>query len=314
MRIISLLLALMVIAGCSETGSNESAEPPEASVTSEAAAQSTAPQASPADATADFTGEVPEVSPEISDKYSGFLHMDAVQLNGQIYEVYYWNKGEFTYTQFAVVKDGKIVFDSKQAGIKIEGGNIWSEEDDLWAEALVQNNHATFLFSLMDNRPESSYIVVEEIDGVMQVTVNDNVSVNYEDTDQDGDEDLLASPFSGQLPLGPALVGVYELQGTRYVPDKTLTKQYAEDQLRLSEQEYKNNPTDLTLDSLLSAYLILEQRSFALTRFEEFYEWAGQRAGDGGFVDEYYDRLKKNETPEYFSGWMDKLEPLRTER
>lgn len=57
MRIISLLLALMVIAGCSGTGSNESAEPPEASVTSEAAAQSTAPQASPADATADFTGK-----------------------------------------------------------------------------------------------------------------------------------------------------------------------------------------------------------------------------------------------------------------
>lgn len=56
MRIISLLLALMVIAGCSGTGSNETAEPPEASVSSEAA-QSTAPQASPADTTADFTGK-----------------------------------------------------------------------------------------------------------------------------------------------------------------------------------------------------------------------------------------------------------------
>lgn len=311
MRILSLLLALAVIAGCSSSAGTESAEPAAKPVSS-SVSPSSDPQASAEEAAP--AGELPEVSPEIADKYSDFVHMDAVQLNGQIFEVYYWNKGEFTYTQFAIVKDGKIVFDSKQAGIKIEGGNIWSEEDDLWAEALVQNNHATFLFSLMDNRPESSYIVVEEIDGVMQLTVKDNVSVNYEDTDQDGDEDLLASPFSGQLPLGPALVGVYELQGTRYVPDKTLTKQYAEDQLRLSEQEYKNNPTDLTLDSLLSAYLILEQRSFALTRFEEFYEWAGQRAGDGGFVDEYYARLKKNETPEYFSGWMDKLEPLHAER
>lgn len=238
--------------------------------------------------------------------------MDAVQLNGQIYEVYYWNKGEFTYTQFAIVKDGKVVFDSKEAGIAIEGGYPWSEEDELWAEAVVQNNRATFLFDLMDNRPEPAYIVVEEMDGAMQVTVNDNYKVWFEDTNQDGNEDLLAYPYSGQMPLGPALIGVYELQGTQYVPDITRTKQYTEDQLLLNEQEYKNNPTDMTLDSLLSSYLILGQRSYALTRFEEFYEWAGQRAGEGGYVDEYQELLRNSATAEQIKGWMDRLEPLRT--
>lgn len=311
MRILSLLLALAVIAGCSGPGRNESPEAGAASASSKASWQSSAPEASPADAAADVTGELPEVSSEISGEYSGFVHMDAVQLNGQIYEVYYWNTGEFTYTQFAIVKDAEVVFDSKKAGITIEGGVIWSEEDDLWADAVVQNNRVSFLFGLMDNRPESAFIVVEEIDGVMQVTVNDNVFVWFEDTDQDGAEDLLAYPSSGQLPLSPALVAVYELQGTQYVPDITRTRQYSEDQLLLNEQEYKNNPTEITFDSLLSSYLILERRHEALTRFEEFYEWADQRAGDGGYVDQYDDLLKKNKTPEYFSGWMNKLEPLR---
>jgi hypothetical protein len=312
LRIISLLLALAVIAGCSGDGSGELTEPAASPVSSAAVSPSLEPQASGEEASP--AGELPEVSSEIADEYSGFVHMDAIQLNGQIFEVYYWNKGEFTYTQFAIVKDGDIVFDSKQAGITIEGGYIWSGEDELWAEALVQNNRASFLFGLMDNRPESASIVVEEIDGVMQMTVNDNVAVNFEDTDQDGDMDLLASPFSGQLPLGPALVAVYELQGTQYVPDIPRTKQYAEEQLLLHEQEYKNNPAELTFDSLLSAYLILEHRHEALTRFEEFYEWAGQYAGDGGYVDEYYELLKKKDTPEYISGWMNKLEPLRTQR
>ncbi|MFC6651298.1 hypothetical protein [Paenibacillus rhizoplanae] len=93
-----------------------------------------------------------------------------------------------------------MVFDSKKAGLTLEGGDIWNEEEQLWAEAIVQNNRNTFLFSLMDNRPAYASIVVEEIDGTMQVTVNDLFSVNYEDVDQDGSEDLLASPYPGQSP------------------------------------------------------------------------------------------------------------------
>ncbi|MEK3904250.1 hypothetical protein [Paenibacillus sp. FSL R7-0179] len=254
------------------------------------------------------------MSPEIADEYSGFVHMDAVQLNGQIFQVYYWNKGEFSYTQFAIVKEGKMVFDSKKAGLTLEGGDIWNEEEQLWAEAVVQNNRNTFLFSLMDNRPNYASIVVEEIDGTMQVTVNDLFSVNYEDVDQDGSEDLLASPYPGKSPLGPALTGIYQLEGTNYVPDKLLTKQYADDQLQLSEQEYKNNPSEQTLEQLLNAYLILGKRSIALTRFEEFHEWAGQLAGDGGYVDEYQQLLRNTETAEQISGWMDKLKPLRSAR
>ena len=310
MRIISLLLALAVIAGCSGTGGHKSVEPAATPVSSEAPSPSSAPQASPAEAST--TEEVPEASPEITDLYSGFVHMDALQLNGQVYELYYWNKGEFTYTQFAVVKDEQVVFDSKKAGITIEGGYIADEQQGMWTDGIVQNNRPTFLFNLMDNRPEYAYIVVEEIDGIMQVTVNDNINLHFEDTDNDGEADLLAYASSGESPLLPALPAVYELEGEHYVPDIARTRQYAEEQLRLSEQEYKNNPSDLTFESLLNAYLILERRNEALTRFEEFYEWAGQRAGDGGYVDEYYGLLKKNESLEYITGWMNKLEPLRT--
>lgn len=253
-----------------------------------------------------------EASSEIADEYPGFVHMDAVQLNGQVFQVYYWNKGDFAYTQFAIVKEGKMVFDSKKAGLVLEGGSIWNEAEEMWAEAVVQNNRNTFLFSLMDNRPEYASIIVEEIDDAMQVTVNDQVSVSYEDVDQDGSEDLLAIPFAAQSPLGPALTGVYQLNGLEYVPDKALTRQYADSQLLSSEQEYKNNPSEQTLEQLLNAYLILGKRSEALTRFEEFYEWAGQMAGDGGFVDEYARLLRETETAGQLNGWMDKLKPLRT--
>ncbi|WP_339256181.1 hypothetical protein [Paenibacillus sp. FSL P2-0136] len=312
MRIISLLIALAIIAGCSRTGDGGSADPSAAPAASPAADLSAAPGGHQEEDAA--AAALAEVSPEIADEYSGFVHMDAVQLNGQIFQVYYWNKGEFSYTQFAIVKEGKMVFDSKKAGLTLEGGGIWNEEEQLWAEAVVQNNRNTFLFSLMDNRPAYASIVVEEIDGTMQVTVNDLFSVNYEDVDQDGSEDLLASPYPGQSPLGPALMGIYQLEGTNYVPDELLTKQYAVDQLQLSEQEYKNNPSEQTLEQLLNAYLILGQRSVALTRFEEFHEWAGQLAGDGGYVDEYQRLLRSTETAEQISGWMDKLKPLRTTR
>lgn len=312
MRIISLLIALAIIAGCSRTGDGGSVDPSAAPAASQAADLSAVPGGhQEEDAVA---AALAEVSPEIADEYSGFVHMDAVQLNGQIFQVYYWNKGEFSYTQFAIVKEGKMVFDSKKAGLTLEGGDIWNEEEQLWAEAIVQNNRNTFLFSLMDNRPKYATIVVEEIDGTMQVTVNDLFSVNYEDVDQDGSEDLLASPYPGQSPLGPALMGIYQLEGTNYVPDKLLTKRYAVDQLQLSEQEYKNNPSEQTLEQLLNAYLILGRRSVALTRFEEFHEWAGQLAGDGGYVDEYQRLLRSTETAEQISGWMDKLKPLRTTR
>ncbi|NQX43951.1 hypothetical protein HQN87_01300 [Paenibacillus tritici] len=311
MRIISLLIALAIIAGCSGTGGSGSADPAAAPHSSSVADPSAAKEKLEEDMAA---AALAEVSPEIADQYSGYVHMDAVQLNGQIFQVYYWNKGDFKYTQFAIVKEGKMVFDSKQAGLTLEGGDIWNEEEELWAEAVVQNNRNTFLFTLTDNRPEFASIVVEEIDGEMQVTVNDDFSVNYEDVDQDGSEDLLASPYSGQSPLGPALMGIYQLNGSNYVPDKLLTRQYAQDQLQLSEQEYKNDPSEQTLEQLLNAYLVLGQRSVALSRFAEFYEWAGQFAGDGGYVDEYNGLLRQTETAEQISGWMDKLQPLRTKR
>ncbi|MFD2877623.1 hypothetical protein ACFTAO_19065 [Paenibacillus rhizoplanae] len=45
-----------------------------------------------------------------------------------------------------------MVFDSKKAGLTLEGGDIWNEEEQLWAEAIVQNNRNTFLFS-SDGQP-----------------------------------------------------------------------------------------------------------------------------------------------------------------
>lgn len=309
MRIISLLIALTLIAGCSGIGGSGKANDPSSMPGASSSADSEAAQDSQVQDEA--AAALAEVSSEIADEYSGFVHMDAVQLNGQVFQVYYWNKGDFAYSQFVIVKEGKIVFDSKKAGLVLEGGSIWNEEEKLWAEAVVQNNRNTFLFTLTDNRPEYASIIVEEIDGAMQVTVHDEVSVRYEDVDQDGSEDLLAVPFAAQSPLGPSLPGIYQLSGLEYVPDKALTRQYAEEQLLSSEQEYKNNPSEQTLEQLLNAYLILGKRSTAVTKFEEFYEWAGQMAGDGGYVDKYARLLRETETAGQLNGWMDKLKPLR---
>lgn len=247
----------------------------------------------------------------IEKKYSGFVHKESVQLDGQTYEVYYWNSGEFDYTQFLIANNQEILFDSQQAGVKIEGGYISDKAKNIWTESLLQNNRPTFLFSLADNRPESAHIVLEKIDGTMQITAHDNVLLYYEDVDQDGSPELLASPYSGQLPLGPALFAVYELQGSQYVPNTAKTNQYWEDQLLQGEQNYKADPTEGTLEELLDAYLVLDRLDEAETRFPEFYKWAGQTLGDGGFVDTYKKHLTTG-SYDHISGWMNKLKPLST--
>ncbi|WP_156830124.1 hypothetical protein [Paenibacillus sp. HW567] len=247
----------------------------------------------------------------IEKKYSGFVHKEAVPLDGQTYEVYYWNNGDFDYTQFLIANQQEVLFDSQQAGLKIEGGYISDKAKNIWTHSLLQNNRPTFLFSLADNRPESAYIILENIDGAIKVTVQDNVQVNYEDVDQDGSPELLASPYSGQVPLGPALYAVYELKGNQYVPNTAKTNQYWEKQLLEGEKNYKADPTEGTLEVLLDAYLVLDRLDEAKARFPEFYKLAGQTSGDGGFVDTYLQTIKAG-SYDHISGWMNKLKPLRT--
>ncbi|WP_379153057.1 hypothetical protein [Paenibacillus sp. sgz5001063] len=285
---LTLILLMLTLAGCS----------------------STLPLSTPAISSLPSPEVSPESFPRIEDQYPGYVHKDSFELNAQNYEVYYWNNGEFDYTQFLIAKNREIVFDSQQAALKPEGGMISDRKEEVWAKALLQNSRPTFQFELADNRPESATIVIEEIDGEFQVTVNDNVLLIFEDVDQDEQPELLASPYSGQVPLGPALFAVYELRGNQYVPDKDRTLQYYEDQLPHLEQNFKTDPTESNLEALLDVYLILERIDKAQAKFPEFYNWAGQTAGDGGFVDTYNRRIQEG-SYDQIDGWMSKLTPLK---
>ncbi|CQR55452.1 hypothetical protein [Paenibacillus riograndensis] len=310
MRIVSILVILLVLAGCSSnggTGDSGNTNSNEATAAAELASPS--PLASPAVTPLPSPEGSAAAASRIEDQYKGFVHKDSFALKNDNYEIYYWNSGEFNYTQFVVAKNGEILFDSKKKGLVFEGGYSFDEAKKVWAEALLQNDRPTLLFSLADNRPESACIVLEEISGVLQVTVHDNVLLKYEDADQDGKPELLASPYSGQMPLGPALFAVYELKDNQYVPDTARTLQYYKDQLPLKEQNYKSAPTENNFEALIDVYLLLDRLDEAQAKFPEFYKWAGQTAGDGGFVDTY-SQLIQNGSYEPVNGWMDKLKPL----
>ncbi|MGN7763727.1 hypothetical protein [Paenibacillus sp. 22594] len=308
MRFVSFFIMLMFLAGCSSSGDNGNAghtSPTENPVSATQASPS--PLASPAVSASPAVEATGTAS--IEDQYPGFVHKESFDLNGQTYEVYYWNSGDFDYTQFEVAKNREIVFDSKQKGLSFEGGNKFDQAKSIWAKALIQNGRPTLLFSLADNRPESATIVLEEIEGELQVTVNDDVLLTFEDVDQDGKLELLASPYSGQVPLGPALFAVYEFKNNQYIPNRARTQQYYEDQLVIEEQHYKTEPEESTFESLMDVYLILDRLDEAEAKFPEYYKWAGQTAGDGGFVSVYH-KLIEAGTYDPIKGWMDKLKPL----
>lgn len=250
-----------------------------------------------------------EVYNNIEDRYPGFVHKDIVSLSKGNYEVYYWNSGIFDYSQFVIIKNQKIVFDSAQAGIEIEGGYKINKEKDQWVEGIEQNNRPTFRFDLADNRPEFATIVVEEIDNNMAVTVNDNVFVEFIDVDHDGNLELLSAPYSGQMPLGPAIESVYKWENDQYVSNVAMTRQYWEDNLQQREKIFQATPTESSFDSLLSAYLLLERMDECLKRFPTYYKWAGQTVSDKGYVSMYFNRIHNNSFDQ-IEGWIEKANPL----
>ncbi|MHA6532407.1 hypothetical protein [Paenibacillus sp. BAC0078] len=308
-KYVSFFITLLIVTGCSSSGAKQAADPTE---TPAATATATAsPTISAAASAQPSLTASPSPAVSIEKKYSGFVHKESASLDGQTYEVYYWNSGDFDYTQFLITNKQEVLFDSQQAGLTIEGGYISNKAKNIWTESLMQNNRPTFMFSLADNRPESAYIVLEKVDGAMKVTVHDNVLLKYEDVDQDGSPELLASPYSGQMPLGPTLFAAYELKGNQYVPNAAKTRQYWEKQLLQGDKNYKADPTEGTLEVLLDAYLVLDRLDEAKALFPEFYKLAGQTSGDGGFVDTYLNTIKTG-SYDHINGWMKKLKPLRT--
>ncbi|MRN52398.1 hypothetical protein [Paenibacillus monticola] len=253
------------------------------------------------------------ISSELEAKYPGFVHKDRVALFTNTYEVYYWNTGEFYYTQFVITKNQRVVFDSKKAGLRIQGGFNSTKEKGLWVQALVQNSKPTFKFELADNRPELATLVIEEIDNILRVTVNDNVAVEFEDIDHDGSLELISYPFLGEMPLGPAEVSVYEWKKEQYVPNLLQTQQYWENELSLREQRFKDTPNENSLDSLLSAYLLLDRMTECINRFPIYYEWANQTVDQEGYVS-VYKQLINDKAYAHTEGWMKKAQPLRKQK
>lgn len=180
-------------------------------------------------------------------------------------------------------------------------------------QALVQNSKPTFTFELADNRPELATLVLEEIDNKMQVTVNDNVAVEFEDIDRDGSLELISYPYLGQMPLGPAEGSVYEWKKEQYVPNILQTQQYWENELILREQHFKDTPSEHSLDSLISAYLLLDRMTECINRFPIYYEWANQTVDQEGYVSEYK-QLINDKDYDHTEGWMKKAQPLRKQK
>ncbi|WP_239614630.1 hypothetical protein [Cohnella mopanensis] len=236
------------------------------------------------------------------------IHTDDFDLEGQNYSVQYWNKGEFDYTRFAIMKKGNIVFDSQKQGITFEGGAGGQTDGEPWSTSLVYNHHAAFLFELVDNRPGPSVILIEEIDGEMKVTVQDNVELYFDQAK--GDPLLFGFPSYGQIPLFPALIAVYVWQSDHYEASAALTTQYWEEKLDNRQVSFEKEPDDMRLDSLLSAYLLLN-------RIEEGTQWLDEysqnnHSADNEYLQTYKDYLNDDKMVDEarYEHWVDNLPPL----
>ncbi|BBH24406.1 hypothetical protein Back11_57510 [Paenibacillus baekrokdamisoli] len=244
---------------------------------------------------------------------TGAVHTDSIALYGQVYEINYWNEGEFDYTRFVIKKNKRVLFDSLKAGVTMEGGMKAAEEENIWSQGVEQNNRPAFLFTLADNRPNSASIIVEELDGSMQVTMHDNIEAWFEDVDGSGSMELVGFPSYGEVPLSPALVAIYQWKDNQYKPSPALTHHYWEARLKQRERAFQDDPSEMTLDSLLSAYLLLNKLGDAKKQFPTFSKWAAQSKVDDGFVAEYEQFLSDETTTHErdYVNWMSQVEPLQ---
>jgi len=236
------------------------------------------------------------------------IHTDVFDLEGQKYSILYWNEGEFDYTRFAIMKQDVIVFDSREQGITFEGGAGGQTDGESWSTGLVYNDHATFLFDLVDNRPDPFSILIEEVDGEMKVTIEDNIKLYFAQVK--GDLVLFAFPSSGQMPLSPALNAVYIWQSDHYEVSAELTQQYWEKELVNRQFAFKLEPNEMRLDSLLSAYLLLN-------RIEDGSQWLegysqNNISSDNEYLQTYKDYLNDKDLVDeaLYEHWIDKLPPL----
>ncbi|ASA21128.1 hypothetical protein [Paenibacillus donghaensis] len=246
---------------------------------------------------------------QLEAKYPNFVHKEKIQTAKDTYEIYYWNTGDFDYTQFLIMRNQGVIFDSKKTGIRIEGGLKVNPVKNQWAETVSLRGQTAFRFELADNRPESANLLVEALNGRMQTTVHDAVNLEFRDVNNDGRKELLSAPYLGQMPLGPAPVSVYEWKNGHYVPNVAETRKFWESELKRREQAFRAKPSEASLDAVVSAYLLLDRRSEGLKCFDLYREWAGTTAGGKALVDKYYNYLNKKQY-EIPLNWMKQAQPL----
>jgi hypothetical protein len=238
----------------------------------------------------------------------GTIHTDNIVLNNEPYEILYWNEGEFDYTRFIILKDRKISFDSKQAGISFEGGT--RDKEVQWVNAVVQNNRPTFMFTLADNRPGSASLVIEGMGNHMEATVQDNVGVSYLDVDEDGSDDLKAVLSYGEVPLSPGHIVIYTWKKDHYEPSLELTRRYLEGELLSLEETFRTKPDEFSLDRLLSTYLLLNRKDDAKKWLTSYARESG--LATSSYVAEYENYLN-NDTildSDQNTNWLEEIHPL----
>ncbi|MWC30518.1 hypothetical protein [Paenibacillus sp. MMS18-CY102] len=239
------------------------------------------------------------------------IHKDSFELNGDNYEIGYWNDGEFDFTRFVILKNGIVAFDSREEQIAFEGG-YFNEEGLKGAQVIKQHGRPAFFFDLADNRPESSCLVIEEMDGHMEVTVHDNVMVMADEESNKGEANLNLTvfPFYGQMPLGPSLVTIYTWESDHYEPNLDLTRRYWEEELARSEQAFLSAPDEMKLDTLLSAYLALGRQDEA-KQWLASYEKDAEKSAENAYLADYERYLSDAAQGEsIYADWMEKVQPL----
>ncbi|NBD28157.1 hypothetical protein [Paenibacillus glycinis] len=236
------------------------------------------------------------------------IHTDVFDLDGQKYSVLYWNEGEFDYTRFAIMKQDMIVFDSQEQGVTFEGGAGGQTDGESWSTGLVYNGHAVFLFDLVDNRPDPYSILIEEVDDEIKLTIRDNIELDFALTK--GVPELFGFPSYGQMPLSPALDAVYVWQSDHYEVSASLTQQYWEKELHNRQLAFKQEPNEMRLDSLLSAYLLLNRIEDGRQWLEEYSQ--NDTSSDKEYLQTYKDYLNDKDMVNVaqYEHWMDKLPPL----
>lgn len=154
------------------------------------------------------------------------------------------------------------LFSLNETGDKIFGEIVYSEFTNI-LERIHFNNKDDGNLELFIDYTDFSYeppcqyrIIIGKIDGNYKVVLHDAISnIEFIDVDKDGVKELVGmSSIRDSVSYDFGFRKVYKFIDNKYYPSYQLTKDLISDEVIVKENEFKNNPSELTLGRLVFMY------------------------------------------------------------